>query len=142
MNPDSTMKTARIDRSVAVTKNSGVFFALIVLFMMCKTAQAGNLPGRSTVFSDSITVRIQQFKKPIAFELYPDVSQQVLLFTAKGEKGKVYQLFLFDITGNLIRQTQVRSKETGLLSNFLKGDYTFAILCDDERIGNGNIAIR
>ena len=125
-----------------LVKTTGFLFLFIALLLMCKTTLAGNLFTNRVVSHDSIVVSILQSKKPPAFELYPDASHEILLFTAKGEKGKVYQLFLFNIEGRLIRQIQVHSKETTLLSGLTKGDYTFEILSDDERIGNGNITVR
>ena len=129
-------------RLFLTSRTRSVFFSFITLLMMCKTSQAGNFLIDRFVFHDSIVVRILQSKKPPAFELYPDASHEILLFTAKGEKGKVYQLFLFDMEGKLIRQVQVHSKETTLLSGLTKGNFTFEILSDDERIGNGKIAVQ
>ena len=116
--------------------------AFIVLSIICKTVAAGSFLARCIVLHDSIIVKVLQSKKPSVFELYPDVSQEVLLFTAKGEKGKIYQLFLFNIDGKLLRQTQVHSKETSLLSGLTKGDYLFEILSNDDRVGGGNITVR
>ena len=123
-------------------KTGSILFSFIVLLTICKTAMAGSIFSGCLVFHDSIMVRILQSKKPPVFELYPDVSQAVLLFTAKGEKGKLYQLFLFNIDGKLIRQTQIHSKETSLVAGLEKGDYLFEVLSNDDRIGNGNIAVR
>lgn len=119
-----------------------MLFLIIALLMMCKTTQAGNIFASRIVFYDSIVVIVLQSKKPSAFDLYPDASHEILLFAAKGEKGKVFQLFLFNMEGKLIRQIQAHSNETTLLSGLTKGDYTFEILSDDERIGNGNIAVK
>lgn len=135
-------KQQHIHPRFTAVKTGRLFFSFIVMLTICKTALAGSFFGGGLVFHDSIVVRILQSKKPPVFELYPDVSQEVLLFTAKGEKGKMYQLFLFNIDGKLIRQTQIHSKETSLLSGLEKGDYLFEVLSDDDRLGNGNIAIR
>ena len=123
-------------------KTGSYIIPFIVLSMICKTVAAGSFLARCTVFHDSIIVKVLQSKKPSVFELYPDVSQEVLLFTAKGEKGKIYQLFLFNIDGKLLRQTQAHSKETSLLSGLTKGDYLFEILSNDDRVGGGNITVR
>lgn len=122
-------------------KTGSNLIAFITLLMICKTAAAGSFFAGCGVLQDSIIVKILQSNNPPVFELYPDVSQEVLLFTAKGEKGKVYQLFLFNIEGKLLKQTQVHSKETSLLSGFTKGDYLFEILSNDDRIGNGSITV-
>lgn len=122
-------------------KTGSHFLAFMISLTVCKTVAAGSFFAGCIVLHDSIIVRILQSKKPSVFELYPDVLQEVLLFTAKGEKGKIYQLFLFNIDGKLLRQTQVHSKETSLLAGLTKGDYLFEILSNDERIGNGSITV-
>ncbi len=129
-------------RSGLISKTGALFFTVMALLMICKTTHASNIFVVPRVVTDSIFVKILQSKRPSAFDLYPDASHEVLLFAAKGENGKVYQLFLFNMDGKLTRQIQVRSKETTLLSGLEKGDYLFEILSDDDRIGNGNIAIR
>ena len=120
----------------------GLLVLCASMLMVCKTSQAGKLFASRSVIVDSIFVKVLQSKKPSAFELYPDASHTVLLFAAKGEKGKLYQLFLFNMDGKLTKQIQVHSEETSLLSGLQKGDYIFEVLSDDDRIGNGNIAIR
>lgn len=61
---------------------------------------------------------------------------------AEGELGKLYQLFIFDMDGKLVRQTQVRNRETALLTAFGKGNYVIEILSNDERIENGSIVVK
>ncbi|MBE7174009.1 MAG: hypothetical protein INR73_25775 [Williamsia sp.] len=127
---------------LAAVKTACAVFTFVIMLTFCKTAVASNIFGTCFVYHDSIVVKILQSKKPSLFELYPDVSQEVLLFTAKGARGKMYQLFLFDIGGKPIRQIQVHSNETTLLSGLAKGDYLFEVLSNDDRIGNGNVTIR
>jgi hypothetical protein len=74
--------------------------------------------------------------------LYPDARQQVLFFSASGENGKVYQLFLFDMDGRLVSQTQIRNRETTVLTNISEGNFLFEVFTDDERIENGQVKVR
>jgi len=74
--------------------------------------------------------------------MYPNADQTVLFFSVSGEPGRVYQLYLFDLDGKLTKQTQIRNKETTVLTNIVKGNYTFEIFSDDERIENGQLIIK
>ena len=66
----------------------------------------------------------------------------VLFFSASGEDGKVYQFYLFDMDGKLVKQTQIRNRETTLISKIEKGTYLFEVFSDDERIENGNLTVK
>jgi hypothetical protein len=90
----------------------------------------------------SIQVSKSQTSKKHKIRLYPDARQQVLFFSANGEDGKVYQLFLFDMDGRLVSQTHIRNKETTVLSNMTEGNFLFEVFTDDERIENGQVTVR
>ena len=95
-----------------------------------------------TGMNDSILVHKRMINRSHKVALYPDAMQKVLFFTVKGDQGKVYQLYLFDVAGKLIEQREVRNKQTTYITDFEKGMYVFDVFCDDERIGNGEIAVR
>lgn len=90
----------------------------------------------------SIQVSKAQSSKKHRIKLYPDARQQVLFFSANGEEGKVYQLFLFDMDGRLVSQAQIRNKETTVLTTIAEGNYLFEVFTDDERIENGQLTVR
>lgn len=90
----------------------------------------------------SIIVKISQNSKIHRIKLYPDITNETLFFMAQGEQGKIYQLFVFDMDGRLVKQTNVRNRETTILSAFEKGYYLIEIFSNDERIENGSITIR
>jgi len=90
----------------------------------------------------SIQVSKSQTSKKHKIRLYPDARQQVLFFSANGEDGKVYQLFLFDMDGRLVNQTHIRNKETTVLTNMTEGNFLFEVFTDDERIENGQLTVR
>jgi len=90
----------------------------------------------------SIQVNKSQTSKKHKIRLYPDARQQVLFFSANGEDGKVYQLFLFDMDGRLVSQTHIRNKETTVLTNMTEGNFLFEVFTDDERIENGQVTVR
>jgi hypothetical protein len=92
--------------------------------------------------SNSMVIQKALSSKKYKIKLFPSATQEVLFFNAIGNAGKVYQLYLFDLEGKLVKQTQIRNRETTMLTNFSKGDYTFEVFSDDERIENGILAIR
>ena len=74
--------------------------------------------------------------------LYPDVRQQVLLFSASGGDKKIYQLYMFDMDGKLVNQATIRNRETTVLTNLTEGNYLFEVFINDERIENGQLTVR
>lgn len=106
------------------------------------TANAAGIehPQKDTIHSIQVTKA--QASKKHKIRLYPDARQQVLFFSANGEDGKVYQLFLFDMDGRLVSQTHIRNKETTVLTNISEGNFLFEVFTDDERIENGQLTVR
>ena len=96
--------------------------------------------GSDTIHS--IQVSKAQTSKKHKIRLYPDARQQVLFFSANGEDGKVYQLYLFDMDGRLVSQAHIRNKETTVLTTISEGNYLFEVFTDDERIENGQLTVR
>lgn len=116
-----------------------VYLAAVLLMFTCT-----QIPARAAGCSsrDSILVNKLLTSKKYKIKIYPGATQEVLFFNASGEEGKVYQFFLFDIEGNMVKQTQIRNKQTTILTNFNKGCYTFEIFSDDEHIENGTLTIK
>lgn len=106
------------------------------------TGRPMTIPGSGYDTVHSIQVSKSQSSKKYKIRLYPDVRQQVLFFSANGEDGKVYQLFLFDMDGRLVSQTHIRNKETTVLTNISEGNFLFEVFTDDERIENGQLTVR
>lgn len=117
----------------------------LALSVQCSAFAAGmhnhnSCPGSDTIHS--IQVSKAQSSKKHKIKLYPDARQQVLFFSANGEDGKVYQLYLFDMDGRLVSQTRIRSRETTVLTNISEGNFLFEVFTDDERIENGQLTVR
>ena len=106
----------------------------------------GSLPVTSTKGSydtiHSIQINKAQTSRKHKIKLYSDARQQVLFFSANGDEGKVYQLYLFDMDGRLVSQTRIRSRETTVLTNISEGNFLFDVFTDDERIENGQLTVR
>lgn len=109
--------------------------ALIVSFTSYGAVPKGGM-------NDSILVQKKITSKVHKVSLYPDALQKVLFFSVKGEDGKVYQIYLFDLDGNLVTQREIRNKQTTYISNFISGIYLFDVFCDDQKIGRGQIDVR
>ena len=101
----------------------------------------GYFPSDDTT-THSIEISKSLSSKKHKIRLYPDARQQVLFFSVNGENGKVYQLFLFDMDGRLVTQTQIRNRETTVLTNISEGNFLFEVFTDDERIENGQLKVR
>ncbi|MBL7734886.1 MAG: T9SS type A sorting domain-containing protein [Chitinophagaceae bacterium] len=97
---------------------------------------------RDHVPGDSILIQKQIASKKHKIELYSNADQQALFFGAQGSDDKAYQLYLFDMEGRLIKQSEIRNKQTALIKNIEKGNYFFDVFSDDERIENGQIIVR
>ena len=99
-------------------------------------------PGAFSGVRDTILISKAQTNKKYKVRMYPNAQHTVLFFSASGQPGKVYQLYLFDLDGRLTKQTHIRNKETTVLTNIVKGHYTFEVFSDDERIENGVLTIK
>ncbi len=92
--------------------------------------------------ADTILVQKLVNTKKYKIKLYPNANHQVLFFSVNGEDGKVYQLFLFNVEGKLVKQVNIRNKETTVLNNMGKGNYLYEVFSEDERLENGQVFIR
>lgn len=115
---------------------------IVTLLCSVESALAGNSPAPYPGTRDTILISKTQTSKKHKVRLYPNADHRVLFFSASGEPGRVYQLYLFDMDGKLSKQIQIRNKETTVLTNIVKGSYLFEVFSDDERIENGQLEIR
>ena len=120
-----------------------VIYALFVfsLFTLAHLpAKANSFTGEP--YKDSIVINKLLTSKKYKIKIFPGANHEVLFFNASGEDGKVYQFYMFDIDGNMVKQTQIRNKQTTIITNFSKGCYTFEVFSDDEHIENGTLTIK
>lgn len=106
---------------------------------------SGNIPQCNQLLNpstDSIIVKTFSNKKVQEIKLYPDATNEALVFTSTGVYGKEYQLFVFDMDGRLAKLTHVRNKETTSLAQLEKGNYMYEVFSNDDRVENGSITIR
>ena len=135
-----TMVPLRKHPGITMSVLATVGFLLAVL--SCSATNSGFPSGNAPAFRDTILVQKNQISKKIKIKLYPNANHQVLFFSASGEAGKVFQLFLFDIDGKLVKQVNIRNKQTTVLNRIEKGNYLFEVFSDDERIENGQVIVK
>lgn len=114
----------------------------ITILVTTYSAAVANTATFLSLSKDTILVQKSQTSKKIKVRLYPSANQQVLFFSASGQDGRVFQLFLFDVEGKLIKQVNIRNKQTTVLNNIDKGNYLFEVFSDDERIENGQVIVK
>ena len=141
------MKTVPLKKTFLSPKMLNGLAALGLALCIQTSASAGTSPagghhpsGYDTIHSIEVSKSLSSKKHKI--RLYPDARQQVLFFSVNGENGKVYQLFLFDMDGRLVSQTQIRNRETTVLTNISEGNFLYEVFTDDERIENGQLKVR
>ena len=133
---------------VPVRKRNGLILpalaaiSLLLTVINCSANDVTNAFSFSPSFSDTIVVQKQLTSKKNKIKLYPNATHQVLFFNASGEAGKVFQLFLFDLDGKLVKQVNIRNRETTVLNKIEKGVYIFEVFSDDERIENGQVIVK
>ena len=123
--------------------------AIAILFVTASFSPVKSSPSHAYgvvtergCFNDTILVQKQITSKKYKVKLYPNASHEVLFFSASGGSDKVYQLYLFDMYGTLVKQANIRNKQTTVLNSIEKGSYLFEVFSDDERIENGQVFIR
>jgi len=116
--------------------------AIALTVLSPRSSAAGTVASPHCSPGDTIMVQKSFTSKKTRIKLYPNANQQVLFFSVNGNEGKVYQLFLFDLDGKLVKQVNIRNKQTTVLNNIEKGNYLFEVFSDDDRIENGQVIVR
>ena len=119
-----------------------IIFMLLIVSLQSQAISSEAHKSAAIHYFDSIFVEKQFSTKKYKVKLYPNANQQVLFFSASGQNGKVYQLFLFDMDGTLAKQANIRNKQTTVINNLEKGVYLFEVFSDDERIETGKVTVR
>jgi hypothetical protein len=124
-----------------IIRNLPVLFTIVLLSTGVHTSFGCPLPVPSYL-NDTILVQKQTTSKKHRIKLYPSAEHDVLFFSVRGSEEKAYQLFLFDVAGTLIKQANIKGRQTTVIDNIEKGNYLFEVFSDDERIENGQVIIR
>lgn len=125
-----------------IIRTMPALLTMAMLFAGANTSFGCPLPV-PTYSNDTILVQKQTTSKKHRIKLFQNDGQNALFFSVvRGSEGKVYQLFIFDVTGNLVNQATIKSKQTTVIDNIEKGNYLFEVFSDDERIENGQVIIR
>ena len=98
--------------------------------------------AQSRQFDDPIVIVKNTASRKHKIRIYPDAQGRGLFFNASGTKGKIYQFYLFDISGQLVKRANVLHSQTTMVDMMEKGTYTFEVFSDDERIETGNVLVQ
>ncbi|MBC6492947.1 hypothetical protein ACFSQD_00330 [Flavihumibacter stibioxidans] len=112
---------------------------IMVMFVGSLSARAGE--SHPTYRTDSIIIQKLNNDKRHTVNIYTNASNKVLFFSASGEEGRTYQLFLFREKGKLVKQAKIRNRETTVVSKPDKGNYYFEVFSDEIRIESGTILV-
>jgi hypothetical protein len=129
-------------------KKFGIFIMqagfVMLMLMMMNTPVAGRSFIGATLgpYSDSVLVTWYFRNKPSTRILRQKKTSRELLFRVEREDKKAYQFFVFDMNSRLVQQTRIMENEVALLTGFVKGNYLFEILSNDERVESGSISVR
>lgn len=130
----------------ARTLIASVPFASLICISLLLTSQSFaadamelRLPNHA---DDSIVIQKQITSKKHKIKLFTNASQEVLFFSANGEEGKIYQLFMFDVDGKLVKQVNIKHKQTTVINKIERGIYLFEVFSNDERIENGQVFVK
>jgi len=135
------MKTTVPARKRIATRLPILGLAILLLGALSSSAKNNSISPFSSD-RDTITVQKDLRSKKHKIKLYPNASHQVLFFSANGKQGRVYQFYLFDMEGKLVKQANIRNNQTTVLNKIEKGNYLFEVFSDDERIENGLVIVR
>lgn len=92
--------------------------------------------------SDTIRIQKQTISRKYKIKLYPNANHEVLFFNASGGSRQGFQLYIFNLDGEMVKQALIRDKETVVIDHIDRGDYLFEVFSDDERIENGQMMVR
>jgi hypothetical protein len=64
-----------------------------------------------------------------------------LLFGAP-KTNEQFNLYIFDVEGNLVSTLTVKDMQSKIISNLKRGNYSFEIFRADERVENGALEVK
>jgi hypothetical protein len=138
-------RTIRMHKNLPARKLLVHVMSVLVVASLTTSTLAADLSASTSSLgkpADTILVQKQVNNKKYKIKLYPNADHRVLFFSASGEAGRVYQLFIFNLEGQLVKQVTIRDKETTVLSNISKGTYLYDVFSEDEKLQNGQVIIR
>lgn len=135
---------SRINPAKRVRGYSMSLLAIGIFALSVNNAAATTMNKHIRAVQPADTILVQKLlnTKKHKIKLTPSVNSQVLFFSVNGDEGRLYQLFLFDVDGKLVKRANIRNKETTVLNNIEKGSYLYEVFSEDERIENGQVFVR
>jgi hypothetical protein len=119
------------------------FLAPAAMALAFPALASGPREGITPVLSPTTVVISKTLNnKKHKIRLYKAVNAGSLLFTVDGMEGKKYQLFVFDLEGKLITESDVHNRETSILAEIPAGAYLFDVFMDDKKVEAGQLTVK
>ncbi|QEC40422.1 T9SS type A sorting domain-containing protein [Pseudobacter ginsenosidimutans] len=115
--------------------------ALSITLATTSSSAAAQPASPQAATRDSIVVQKKVTSKKHKVKLFPNAKHEALFFNAEGVEGRVYQFYLFNVEGKLVKQANIKNNQTTIVRNLEKGNYLFEVFSDDERIENGQVIV-
>lgn len=115
----------------------------VSLILTATQVSAAQQPASKLAVSatDTIVVQKKLTSKKHKVKLFPNAKHEALFFNAEGQEGRVYQFYLFNVEGKLVKQANIKNNQTTIVRDLEKGSYLFEVFSDDERIENGQVIV-
>lgn len=115
----------------------------VSLILTATQVSAAQQPASKLAVSatDTIVVQKKLTSKKHKVKLFPNAKHEALFFNAEGQEGRVYQFYLFNVEGKLVKQANIKNNQTTIVRDLEKGRYLFEVFSDDERIENGQVIV-
>ena len=147
-------KTIRVNISGRSIK---AFLPFALMYTSMVSFAGNSLPVLNSIATDSILMNYTGSPLPIPtgvvvtknlnnkkykIRLFTAADYKTLLFTVDGVEGNQYTLFVFDLDGKLVIQSDIKNRETGIVPEISVGAYLYEVLTEDTRIESGQLKIK
>jgi len=75
-------------------------------------------------------------------KIYPDILKREMHVMAKYNEGKEIDFFVFDLSGTLMHNFKMKSKEHTKITGLDKGVYVYRVFSGDEETASGKFEIK
>ena len=121
-----------------------LFYGPSAIFLMVAAFSSLNAYPKkvNSTSKDSIVVNRMSENKNYQIELSSGDSPRKLLISVNNQGKKVYHFYLFDTDGKLKAHVHILKDAKISFMNIDKGSYYYEILCNDERVENGQLIVK
>ncbi len=126
-----------------LSRLSSVMMAALLTAIIFSSAKASPATAKKTlILEDSIVINKLSANKNFNIELSQGNSPRKIFISVIKHQKKTYHFYMFDAEGNLKAQVDILNNEKLAFVNIEKGSYYYEILCNDERVENGQLTVK